>query len=192
MSDSRQIERLYSHSYFSYLATFVAAVLVYWAFSDISQNNVLNIWFIAFTVVTLLRTGFTWWFNRRDPSGSMDFWLVLFLVMSAISGTMWGLTGFLLVPSDSLSQLDSVLYHGLLLLFVITLITGSIITYSGSRSVYLSFSIPAIVPQCLMLIARGDHYHSFLGGVVLAYASFMFVLSMYIYRMFSVCAKVEV
>ena len=84
-------------------------------------------------------------------------------------------------------MLDSVLYHGMLLLFIAVLIAGSLVTYSASIMVYMSFSFPAVVPQSLMLIAKGDQYHSFLGGFILAYAITVFVIAIYIHRMFSEC-----
>lgn len=99
----------------------------------------------------------------------------MFVAASLISGTLWGLTGFVFIKEGHLTLLDSVLYHGLLLLFITALIAGSVVTYSASRLVYLSFSVPAVMPQCFLLISYGDKYHSFLGGVVLAYTCVMFL-----------------
>lgn len=191
MSDIKLIERLYSQSYISYIATYVAALLALWIFIDISPKRILLIWFVIFSIVTFIRFIITWSHNKKNNQKNAEFWLILFLIMSAISGTLWGLTSFVFIPADSLEQLDSVLYHGILLLIIAALIAGSIVTYSACKSVYLSFSVPAIVPPCLMLIAKGDKYHSFLGGVVLAYAMIMFVISVYIHRVFSEYADVE-
>ena len=191
MTDIKQIERLYNHSYMSYAATYFGAALAYWLFMDIAKSHVLNIWFIVFSVLTLTRAVSTWLFKKNEHKNNIDFWFILFLIMSAISGTMWGLTGFLFIPKGSLALLDSVLYQGILLLFISTLIAGSIVTYSASKIVYLVFSIPAVVPQCLMLIAKGDRYHSFLGGVVLVYAFIMFVISVFIHRIFYENSKIE-
>lgn len=191
MSDLKQLERLYSHSYLSYIATFFAAVLVFWLFQNIAEANVLTNWFILFSILTVIRIIVSWYFNKSDHTDNMDIWLLAFVAMSMISGTLWGVTGFLLVPEGVLTLLDSVLYHGMLLLFIVALITGSIITYSTSRMVYLCFSVPAIIPQCLLLISKGDKYHSFLGGFVLAYACIIFVISNYIHRIFSECSKIE-
>lgn len=191
MITSKQIQALYGHSYITYFATYFGAVLAYWLFKDITPDIIINTWFIGFTVFICIRVILTWQFKKREHIDDSETWLIVFLITSAISGTMWGLTGFIFIPKDSLSLLESVLHHGILLLFVATLIAGSIITYSASKSVYLSFSIPAIVPQCLMLIAQGDKYHSFLGGVVLVYAFIMFVISIYIHRVFLECDKIE-
>lgn len=191
MAELKTIQRLYKQSYVSYSATYIAAILAYWLFLDISQSKVLNIWFIVFTVFTLIRVILTWQFNKGVHNEDAEIWLMLFLVMSAISGTMWGLTGFLFIPKGSLPLLDSVLHHGILLLFIASLIGGSIITYSASKMVYLCFSFPAVIPQCLMLIAEGDKYHSFLGGIFLAYGVIMFLISVYINRVFAEHNKVD-
>ena len=192
MIDKNQIQRLYDQSYFSYSATYFGAVMAFWLFKGITPDTVINTWFITFTIFTSARFFLTWKFNNSDHERNTDVWLIIFLITSAISGTMWGLTGFIFIPKGALPFLESVLHHGILLLFIATLIAGSIITYSASKIVYLSFSVPAIIPQCLMLVAQGDKYHSFLGGIVLIYAFIMFVISVYINRVFSEYDKIDV
>ena len=191
MMDFKTIERLYSQSYVSYSATYAAAILAFWLFQDISQSKTLNIWFIIFSLFTFIRFVITWRFNQSEDKEDNETWLIIFLIMTAVSGTMWGLTGFLFIPKGSLPLLDSVLYHGILLLFIASLLGGSIITYSASKIVYLSFSFPAVVPQCFMLIAEGDKYHSFLGGIILVYATIMFLISVYINRIFAEQSKID-
>jgi len=190
MSDLKQIERLYRYSYISYVATFLAAVLAFWFFQNVTDPIILNSWFIIFTILTIVRMAVSWRFDHYQHNNSKP-WLTCFLVLSLFSGTLWGVTGFLFMPVGVMSLLDLVLYHGMLLLFIAVLIAGSLITYSSSKLVYLSFSVPAVVPQCLMLIAKGDNYHSFLGGFVLTYAFIVFVISVYIHRMFLLSSKAE-
>jgi len=192
MINKSQIQRLYDQSYFSYTATFFGAVMAFWLFNGITPDAILNTWFIIFAIFTSARFILTWKFNNRDEKKNIDIWMIIFLITSVISGTMWGLTGFIFIPKGALPMLESILHHGILLLFIATLIAGSIITYSASKTVYLSFSVPAIIPQCLMLVAQGDKYHSFLGGIVLIYAFIMFVISVYINRVFSEYDKVDV
>ncbi len=191
MYDLKQIERLYSHSYISFIATFFGAILVFWFFQSISDPAVLNSWFIIFSILTIIRITVSWYFNNSDHKNNSESWLIAFLVLSTGSGILWGLTGFILIPKGLHTLFESVLYHGMLLLFIAALIAGSLITYSASKMVYLSFSVPAVVPQCLMLISKGDYYHSFLGGFVLAYACIVFVISIYIYRIFLESSKAE-
>lgn len=190
MSDIKQIERLYEHSYLSFIATLFAAVLVCWLFEPIVDKQVLITWFVVFTCVTFIRIFLSWYFLNHEHE-NIESWLLIFVAASLISGTLWGLTGFIFIKEGSLNLLDSVLYHGLLLLFITALIAGSVVTYSASRLVYLSFSVPAVIPQCFLLISYGDKYHSFLGGVVLAYACVMFVISVYFHRIFLENSKVE-
>lgn len=190
MSEIKQVERLYEHSYLSLIATLFAAVLVYWLFEPITDRSVLVTWVSIFICVTMFRLFLSWYFLNHEHK-NIDTWLLFFIVTSLVSGTLWGLTGFIFIKEGNLILLDSVLYHGLLLLVITALITGSILTYSVSRLVYLSFSVPAVVPQCFLLISYGDKYHSFLGGVVLAYAIVMFVISVYFHRFFSENSKIE-
>ena len=191
MFDLKQIERLYRHSYLSFIATFFGAILVYWFFQSLAEPVVLNSWFIIFFILTVIRIVVSWRFHKSEHENNIENWLIAFLILSMISGTLWGLTGFLLIPTGIVTLFESVLYHGMLLLFITALIVGSLITYSASKMVYLSFAVPAVVPQCLMLISKGDKYHSFLGGFVLAYACIIFVISVYVYRIFLECSKTE-
>ena len=190
MSDIKQLERLYSHSYLSFIATLFSAILVLWLFQTVAESLVLKSWFAIFSILTFIRIAVTYHFEKSDQNNT-EKCLMIFLIMTFFSGVMWGITGFIFIPEGLLSLVDSVLYHGMLLLFIVALITGSIITYSASKLVYLYFSVPAIVPQCLMLISKGDIYHSFLGGYVLAYACIMFVVSIYINQIFFKYSKVE-
>ena len=190
MSDLKQVEKLYEHSYFSLIATLFAAVLVFWLFEPVTDSQILIIWFVIFTSVTAIRLFLSWYFLNHKHE-NIDLWSLNFTVASLVSGTLWGLTGFIFIDKGSLPLIDSVLYHGLLLLFIAGLIAGSIVTYSVSRLVYLSFSIPAVVPQCLLLISYGDKYHSALGGIILVYAFVMFVISVYFHRVFSENSRIE-
>ena len=191
MIDLKQIEQLYSYSYLSYIATYVGAIFVFWLFQDITEPQILNVWFITFSVLTAARFIISWVFQKKVHADNIDIWLIFFISLSLVSGTLWGVTGFIFIPDSVLSQLDSILYHGMLLLIIAVLVAGSLITYSTSRMVYLSFSVPAVVPQCLMLISMGDKYHSFLGGFMLAYACTLFIISVYIHRMFTECNEIK-
>ena len=192
MTDLKQLEQLYSHSYLSYIATYFAAILVYWLFKGIAEPEILNIWFVLFSVLTVVRFSASGLFLKKERTGNQDIWLIVFLTLSLISGTLWGLTGFLLIPDEALSQLDTILYHGMLLLIIAVLIAGSLVTYSASKLVYLSFSFPAVVPQCMMLVLMGDKYHTFMGGFILAYFFVLFFISIYIHQMFLECNKIKV
>jgi hypothetical protein len=191
MIESKQIERLYNYSYITYLATFFGAIMTFWLFHGITEAKVLSTWFILFSVITLFRFVSTWCFKKYNHKNNIELWFILFLIATAISGTMWGITGFIFIPEGSLSLLDSVLYQGTLLLFISTLVAGSVVTYSASKTVYLVFSVPAIIPQSLMLISQGDKYHSFLGGVVLAYVVIMFIIAFYFHRIFAENTRIE-
>ncbi len=183
MLHSRVTQHLYRNSYLSYVATAVGALLVVWLLYRVAPSNMLFIWFSLFLLLTVARCVLTFFYQKQRTSKNCERWLSLFLVGAFISGLFWGVTGFLLIPSHSLPLIDSVMYHGMLLLFIGVLIAASVITYSVSRSAYFCFALPAVVPQCLMLVYKGDNYHSFLGGFMLAYALVVFVVSIYVNRM---------
>lgn len=189
MLDVKKVEHLYGNSYLSYLASAAGSVLVFWLLNDIAPPTYLTAWFVIFIVLTVVRLALSYAFQKTEHITNVDVWLIAFCSMSFISGTLWGVSGFILIPQSGIALLESVMYHGMLLLFIAVLIAGSVITYSISRIVFLSFSFPAVVPQCLMLIAKGDVYHSFLGGFMLAYALVVFVISVYMNRLLTAAVK---
>ncbi len=183
MLSSRVTQHLYRNSYLSYIATAGGALLVVWLLYDIASRQVLLLWFSLFLLLTMARSVLTFCYQKQKTSKHCDRWLGLFLLGTFVSGLFWGVTGFLLIPHDSLPLLDSIVYQGMLMLFIGVLIAASVITYSVSRGAYFCFALPAVVPQCMMLIYRGDDYHSFLGGFMLAYALVVSVVSIYVNRM---------
>jgi len=189
--ETKQVNRLFSQSFITYIASYIGAGLAFYIFSDIAADiSYVKNWFYLFSILTLLRISTALIFKKADYIFNIETWLFIFIFFSFISGLMWGITGFIFI-SDSMSLLDSVLYHGVLLLLISTLIAGSIITYSSKIIVYLSFSIPAIIPQCLILISIGDKYHTFLGGVCILYTFIMFIMSLYMHRIYDECHKIE-
>lgn len=191
MLDVKVTEHLYHNSYLSYLATGAGSILVFWLFQSVAPSSYLTIWFVLFLILTGIRFLVTVAYQKYEHAKNNDLWFMTFLCLAFVSGTMWGLTGFIFIPKGTLTLLDSVLYHGMLLMFIAVLIAGSMVTYAISKTVYLSFSFPAIVPQCLMLVSRGDVHHSFLGGFMLVYAIAVFIISVYINRMLMETCKAE-
>ncbi|MEQ8289855.1 MAG: hypothetical protein RIB78_09035 [Gammaproteobacteria bacterium] len=191
MLDIKKTEHLFHNSYISYVATAFGALLVVWLLHRVAPQKILLSWFLLFLLLTMARSVLTYCFQKKRHTLENDTWLILFLIGAFASGIFWGITGFLLIPDNGMSLLDSVVYHGMLLLFIAVLIAASVITYSISRSAYFCFAIPAVVPQCLMLIHKGDNYHSFLGGFMLAYALVVFVISLYVNRMLLVALATQ-
>lgn len=189
--ETKQVKRLFSQSYITYISSYIAAGIAFYIFNDIVvDTSYVKNWFYLFSILTLFRISVALIFKNYENIYSIETWLYIFMLFSFISGVFWGISGFIFIP-DSLLLLDSVLYYGVLMFLISLLITGSIITYSSKIIVYLSFSIPAIVPLCLMLIAKGDKYHTFLGGVGIGYAFIMFIISLYMHSIYDECLKIE-
>lgn len=180
---SQITQHLYRNSYISYVATAFGAFLVVWLLHRVAPQKILFFWFTLFLLLTIARCILTYVFQKQRHTSESSTWLNLFLVGAFTSGLFWGVSGILLIPDNALPLIDSVMYHGMLLLFIAVLIAASVITYSVSRSTYFCFALPAVVPQCLLLIYEGDNYHSFLGGFMLAYALVVFIISIYVNRM---------
>ncbi len=188
----KKVETIYKYSYFTFTATLFTATVVFLIFQSITPKNILLIWFLLFAVFTLIRFIISYRFNNIVHNDTnIERWFILFISCSIISGMFWGMTGFILIPEADVSLQDSIIYRGCLLLFISALITGAIITYSTSKTIFLSFAVPAILPHCLFLIYIGDKYHSMLGGIILFYVTIIYIVSIYINRIFMNYAKLE-
>ncbi|MEE8320354.1 MAG: hypothetical protein V3R68_00775 [Gammaproteobacteria bacterium] len=193
MLQIKKVETIYKHSYFSFAGTLVAATIVFFLFQPVAQKNILILWFLSFVIFTFIRFIISWRFDNNEHSDTdIEHWFILFSACSIISGMFWGITGFILIPGDDFPLLESVIFRGCLLLFISALITGAIITYSTSKTIFLSFAVPAIIPQCLYLIHIGDKYHSMLGGIILLYVTIIYIVSIYINRIFISYTKLEI
>ncbi len=158
----RQIEVLYEQSMVSITAVFIASILYASCLWQLGSVELVSTWLIVFLFVTLLRLSGTFiYFKSKKKNEKNDKWLIVFLIGAFISGLMWGLLAYLMLPSDDL------LITMFTILFICGLAAGAVATYSVCKSVYLAFTLPSVLPLAVILIVNKDQTIITLGYLIL-------------------------
>ncbi|GJM04445.1 MAG: hypothetical protein DHS20C09_04360 [marine bacterium B5-7] len=166
----RQIEMLYEQSMVSITGVFIASIL--YAISlwqDVPVTIVLP-WLTTFLFVTLFRVfGSFVYFKSYKKNENNDKWMMVFLIGAFISGLMWGLIAFLLIPG---AELFTTL---LTVLFIFCLAAEAIATYSVSQSAYLAFTLPSVLPLIVILVINKSQTMNNLGYIILLCFCFLLI-----------------
>lgn len=105
-------------------------------------------------------------YARREHAGPSP-WRALMARAMVLSGVVWGLTGPLMLASDS----DGIV--GLTGLVVAGVATASLATMTAVPNIYRSFAIVAVVPFVLALAGRGDAESLAVAGMVCGFLYLM-------------------
>lgn len=158
----RQIDVLFEQSMVSITAVFIASILYALCLWQHVPVKIVFAWLIVFLFVSLFRLLGTFiYFKSYKKNENNDKWLIAFLIGAFISGSMWGLIAFLMLPSSDL------LITMFTILFICGLAAGAIATYSVSQSVYLAFTLPSVLPLAVILIVDKDQTMIKLGYIIL-------------------------
>jgi diguanylate cyclase (GGDEF)-like protein/PAS domain S-box-containing protein len=113
---------------------------------------------------------------QQSPGGpeQATFWLTWFIAGTVTSGLTWGLTTIVLIPGKSIAHISFAL------LWIGGLSAGTVAAYSVIMGAYFAFSLPALLPTALYLLAIGGRLETTIGV-----GTFMFLgfLSLNAFRM---------
>lgn len=96
-------------------------------------------------------------------------WDVWFLFGALLSGMLWGISGVVLLPQDS------IMHQAFLVIGVTGLGAGASVSYAPLRGVPQAFIVPALAPFGLHLIATGSDMRQMMGFVVLMFMAVLLV-----------------
>lgn len=164
------INLIYARSNIGILATVVnTSILVFILWEQI-PHWILTLWYIITLLVSLIRYILNTRFLRRaDPLQDIRRWGRLLKVGLAISGLLWGATGIFLFPVHSVA-------HQVFIVFGIAgMVAGAVGVFSPIMTVFLAFSIPALVPITIRFILIGDQLHMAMGAMITLFAILTFV-----------------
>lgn len=148
MLRSEQLKLLYEAMPLSVIAAiFNSSILVAIQWSVIEHSILLG-WLAVVYVVAVLRIVKTLLYRRAYASREVDveYWLKLYYIGIGVSGIIWGATGILLFPPDSIP-------HQVFLAFVLAgMCAGAVTTLSSIMSLYLLFVVPCLLPLFIQFI----------------------------------------
>lgn len=148
----------------------LAAFLVLLLWPD-GQHARLLAWMGAVTMVAAARARLVAAYKASPaPTQNPRIWLNRFAVGAAISGAFWGATVPFLAPPHS--QVDLLLSA----VWPCGVAAGALAAFSISLRVLAAFVLPALLPGALFLVAGGGPLRLPLGGGMLAYMAFLWLI----------------
>jgi diguanylate cyclase (GGDEF)-like protein len=156
-----QVRLLHENALLSQLVALInSGILAYVLRPEVEQGRILA-WLGCMVAVSLLRLGEARAFARApSPERQILIWRNRFLLGAFISGVLWGATGALLFPADSLP-------HQVFVSFVVAgMVAGAVATLSPVMLAFALFALPALAPVVLQFLFHDSPLHfpmSFMG-----------------------------
>ncbi len=174
------IQQLYSFSCLRVIVKLVGGAALVVALWQVVSHTMLIAWLVAFALVLACRCALWWRFHRVSPVGSAVIpWGRWFIVGASATGLLWGLTGVVLFPGDSLP------HQFLLALFVSGMAGAAVLTYSSVLYCSVIASLSIIVPFAGRYLYQGTEFEVTLGVLILLYGGILIVAARHLHRILS-------
>ncbi len=113
-------------------------------------------WLISLIIITAIRYFIVWKYHQsKKRPEEYQFWLNIYFVGTLFSGIAWGATAYLLPTENSVIEL------GLITMFMLVVISGSIGIYTVFKRIYYALSVPTILPLIIFLgFQENEHLNS--------------------------------
>lgn len=138
-----------------------------------NDRNSLSLvsWFITLFIITAIRSFIVWKYHHSDKKPEeYTYWLKIYFIGTLFSGTVWGSSAYLL-PTD-----NSVIELGLITMFMLVVISGSIGIYSVFKRIYYALSLPTILPLLIFLCVQENNQLKSLCLIASLFSIFIFVI----------------
>ncbi len=162
------LQLIYSQSANANVASMGGGALLGTLFWNIADRRIIVAWAVAYLLMILYRYRLGQRFQHAKPEEASQKWLNGFLSAVLVSGMLWGAYAVYLASMANEMQLAVVV------LTVGALLSGAAIAYSVIISAFVAFSLPAMLPVGIFLLARGQSDSSFLGVLVIIWMLFMY------------------
>ena len=188
-----QVALLYSQAAVTLLFPAIAATALVWLLWDVANRWVLLCWAAIAMLCSAARYVLLWKFHQKQMQPEhAGKWLDLFSGSAFISGLIWGAAPIVLVPYTPDRLVEYTLYNGLTLIVICGMVAGALVSYSVCKWVLFFYSLPALAPSGLYLIALGDKYNSALGGYTLLYFAFVLLASLRMHAQYMHYFEIEI
>jgi PAS domain S-box-containing protein len=178
-----RLGQLYDKSLVAIIANCLNSVILCYVLKNNIQMSLLVAWLLAVQVLTLLRS-FLYYRYKHATISFSDFrkWYLLALTGIGLSGILWGITGIILFPENSI-------FHQVFVAFLLGgMIAGAVGTYSVVLTAFLLFSLPAAAPIIIRFMLIGDDIHFAMGVLSLIF----WVLMLFTARRFNVTISTSI
>ena len=128
-------------------------------------------WFCIMGVTLWVRLDTAKRFQRRVTSAEqVRLWHNRFMLGAGATGFAWGLTAFVFYSPESEIA-------GTFLPFIVTgMVSGSVLSLTGSMPAFTAFMIAAMAPYALCCLLVGDRTHLLMVSIIIAYTTALLIL----------------
>ena len=133
------------------IVSIVSAVIVALVVWDVAPHPWPALWLTAIAVVTLVRIG-SWWQYQRHPApgGATPRWARLLVVSATANGVVWGTAGIVFFTPDN------ALYQVFLAFVIGGMGAGAATASSTYLPAFYAFLVPSITPLIARLMLEGE------------------------------------
>ena len=148
-----EIRLLYGGTPFSYTASFVIALIIYFVLrGHVASEQNLHIWLYTILGVLLIRSVDSYRFSRRNKQQQQKIsWRVRFMTGTAVAGFCWGLLPWL-------GYSPEVEYFSFIIVCQVGVIAGSLSTLSYRWEAMALFLLPASLLLVFRLLVEGQNF----------------------------------
>lgn len=164
-----QVDLLWRNSPAGYVANVFVALVIMLTLSN-TLGIAVKIWFATVLAVTFARAALTLVYIRaRRQSADPDFWGVLFIALTFMTGSTWGvLGGFLFPHADPYGQ-------SLIIVVVVGITAGAVVTNGFIATAYYVYLGTAMAPYIVRTLSGDQRFDLPLGAMAVIYSMFMVV-----------------
>ncbi len=150
------------------VASLVNASILAFVEWDLVSNVRLLVWLVCILVINFLG-GVLLYQYRQDPKteSRAHVWGSWYLRRSLVSGLIWGAFPVFLYPHDSIPHQ---IFLGLILG---GMVAGATAVHAASKSVFLAYSLPTVIPIIVRFFAQGSEFHVSMGMVGVLFLAMM-------------------
>ncbi len=129
------------------------------------------IWFTSIIIITFIRYMIvTKYHNSQKLPEQYSYWLNIYIAGTFISAIVWGTTVYVLSTNSDIINI------GLVTMFMLILLAGSIGIYSVFQQIYYALSLPAITPLIFYLLFHNNEQINKLGIITIIFTAFIFII----------------
>jgi PAS domain S-box-containing protein len=163
------VTHLYGRASIAIIATGVNATILVFVLQGLVSFTTLMIWYLLTLLAAIIRYIQIKKFQRMaDHIKKIHRWEKLMVFGVGISGILWGSTAIFLFPVESST------HQAIIIIVLAGMVAGAVGVLSPIMTVFLAFSIPALVPIFIRLMIIGDSLHMAMGAMTLLFAILTF------------------
>lgn len=165
------VDYVYQQNSIGLLTSLVCAtVLAVVVFPNVEKNTIF-IWYAFFVLVTLLRYMAVISYKKNKEKVRITLWRNLFIVGALLGGINWGLSGSMLLVSETTFQLT------VQILIIAGITAGAVPLYAGIIVSAILFLVTTLLPLIIYLLFMKMSTFFLLGITISAYLVYLIMLS---------------